>query len=153
MRFMSSSLLSHLATATTDQFGADGQFDGVGLKHCRILEGASNKDLQQDLQRLDDACRPATHAEAAHEVARLMVRTKSRVQGDGEARLMAETMVEDLRGYPADVVKFACEYWIEGGREAKFTPSWPELKEICEKRMDGRLRLKRAIVHHLQATT
>jgi len=146
---MSSSLLSHLETATTDQFGPDGQFDGVQLVQCRILAGASGKDLQYDLMQLDASCRPATHAEAAHEVARLMVRTKSRVQGDGEARLMAETMVEDLRGYPADVVKFACEYWVEGGREAKFTPSWPELKDICEKRMEGRLRLKRAILNHL----
>lgn len=149
MRSMSSSLLSHLETATSDRFGPDGQFDGVGLGPFRILVGASPKDLQQDLARLDATCQPATKSEAAHEVAKLMVRTKSRLQGDGEARLMAETMVDDLRAYPADVVKFACEYWVDGGREAKFTPSWPELKEICEKRMEGRLRLRRAIVHHL----
>jgi hypothetical protein len=94
-------------------------------------------------------CRGGKRAEIAHEVAKLMVRTKSRAHGDGEARLMAETMVQDLSAYPIDVVRFACEYWVDGGADAKFTPSWPELKEICEKRMDGRRRLVRCLEHHL----
>ena len=43
-------------------------------------------------------------------------------------------------------LSFDYDYWCDGGREARFFPSWPELKEICDRRMDGRLRLRRALV-------
>lgn len=150
MRSMSSSLLSHLAmTSPVDVFDGSGEFMGTKAGPFQIRSGADRNSLVQDLRRLDAACAHAEQAPVAHEVAKLMVRTKSRAQGDGEARFMAEVMVEDLRAYPLDVVQFACQYWIEGGREAKFTPSWPELKEICDKRLEGRLRLRKAIVHAL----
>ena len=149
MRSMSNSLISHLVTTRTSAFGSDGQFDGLKLGPFAIKKGWDRAALTQDLAIIREQCRGAKKAEVAHEVAKLMVRTKSRAHGDGENRLMAETMVADLSAYPIDVVRFACEYWVEGGGDAKFTPSWPELREICEKRVDGRLRLRRALEYHL----
>lgn len=149
MRSISSSLISHVAPTTSSVFGSDGQYSGTKLGPFGLKKGWKREELLQDLQTLRALCKGGKRAEIAHEVAKLMVRTKSRAHGDGEARLMAETMVQDLSAYPIDVVRFACEYWVDGGKDAKFTPSWPELKEICEKRMDGRLRLVRCLEHHL----
>ena len=149
MRSISSSLTSHVAPTTSSVWGGDGQFTGTKLGPFGLRKGWNRADLVQDLALLRGMCRGGKRAEIAHEVAKLMVRTKSRAHGDGEARLMAETMVQDLSAYPIDVVRFACEYWVDGGADAKFTPSWPELKEICEKRMDGRRRLVRCLEHHL----
>ena len=149
MRSMSNSLISHLAPTSSSTWGADGQFSGTKLGPFGIKPGWDRAEMLGDLQTVTELCRGGRKAETAHEVAKLMVRTKSRAHGDGEARLMAETMVQDLSVYPIDVVRFACEYWVEGGADAKFTPSWPELKEICDKRMDGRLRLKKALEHVL----
>lgn len=149
MRSMSSSLTSHVAPTTSSAWGADGQFDGTKLGPFGIKPGWNRAEMLGDLARVAEVCKGGKRAEIAHEVAKLMVRTKSRAHGEGESRLMAETMVADLGAYPIDVVRFACEYWVDGGADAKFTPSWPELKEICDKRMDGRLRLKRALEHVL----
>ena len=142
MRSMSNSLASRLVTTGRAMFAPDGQFDAVGLGPFSIQPGG---DLSGDLEVVTAACEPGPRKAIAHEVAKLMVRTKARVQGEGEAKLLAETMVDDLSRYPLDVVRFACAYWIEGGREARFFPSWPELKSICDRRMDGRLRLRRAL--------
>ncbi|MFO1080840.1 MAG: hypothetical protein U1E23_09470 [Reyranellaceae bacterium] len=142
---MSSSLASHLVTQRSSLFGADGQFDGVGLAPFQIRAGVPRETLARDLDAVIVSLLPGPRQQIAHEVAKLMIRTKARVHGDGEAKLLAETMVDDLSRYPLDVVRFACQYWIEGGRDARFFPSWPELREICEKRMDGRIRLKRAL--------
>lgn len=149
MRSISSSLTSHVAPTTSSAWGADGQFSGTKLGPFGIKPGWNRADMLGDLRTITELCRGGKKAEVAHEVAKLMVRTKNRAHGDGEARLLAETMVQDLAAYPIDVVRFACEYWIEGGADAKFTPSWPELKEICDKRMDGRLRLKKALEYVL----
>lgn len=149
MRSLSNSLISHLATTRASCFGADGQFDGLKLGPFSIKPGWNRQDLTRDLAIVRHECQSGKRSEVAHEVAKLMVRTKSRALGEGENRLMAETMVADLAAYPIDVVRFACEYWVDGGKDAKFTPSWPELKEICDRRMDGRLRLRRALEYYL----
>lgn len=149
MASMSNSLVSHLAVTTDPAYGADGQFEGTKLAPFRINPGWDRAALARDLATVRAACQGGNRAKVAHEVAKLLVRTKARVQGDGEGKLLAETMVEDLSRYPIDVVRFACEYWVDGGANAKFTPSWPELKEICDKRMDGRLRLKKALEYYL----
>lgn len=146
-RSLTSSLASRLVIQTTSQYGLDGQFEGLRLEPFRIKPGLPRGDIGQCLEAIDDACRPAAKRDIAPIVAVLRARTKSRVAGEGEARFMAETMLHDLAAYPLDVAEFACNYWVNGGKAATFFPSWPELKEICDKRMDGRLRLKRALIH------
>lgn len=153
MASMSNSLVSHLVVTTEPSYGRDGQFEGTKLAPFRISPGWDRAALSRDLASVRAACVGGGKAKVAHEVAKLLVRTKARVQGEGEGKLLAETLVDDLSRYPLDVVRFACEYWVDGGAAAKFTPSWPELKEICDKRMDGRLRLRKALEYTLSIPT
>lgn len=115
------------------------------MTSVRVRSGATLDELQVALELVRRACEPGTNREIAAAIAELFRLTKGRVQGDGESKLLAEAMVARLRAYPIDVVRFACEYWLEGGRENRFFPSWPELKEICDKRLKGRICLKRAL--------
>lgn len=147
-RCLSVSLASHLAIQTNSKFGSHG-YEGVLLGPFKIRPGMGVADMKRDLYALEQSIERSTQAQVAQIVARMAVRTKMRVQGEGEAGLLAETMVDDLRHYPADVVEFACEFWVRGGAEFKFFPSWPELREICEKRMDGRRRLIKALAYYI----
>jgi hypothetical protein len=105
----------------------------------------SRSAAQRDLAVIDGTMRPASKADVVKHVAVLKARTKSANQDQGEARFGAEVMIGDLAGYPLDVVEYACNYWIDGGREAKWFPSWPELREICERRMQPRRALRKAL--------
>jgi hypothetical protein len=78
-------------------------------------------------------------------VATLSARTKNAGQDQRQARFAAEVMVADLSAYPIDVVQWACDYWIDGGAESKWFPSWPEMRELCERRVSPRRRLERAL--------
>lgn len=130
---------------TNSIFSADGQFAGVTLDKFQIRPGWNIDDLRCDLETLRRSCARSTNDETSKEVAQLMMRTKLREYVDGEGQLLAETITNDLKAYPIDVVKFACAYWIEGGAANKFFPSWPELKEICDRRVSGRIRLGKAV--------
>lgn len=129
--------------------GADGQFEAMALGPFRIMPGMTTAELKSDLDAVTRSLQRSAEPLVAKHVARLMVRTKMRVQGDAEGKLLAEVAVMDLCQYPPDVVAYACDYWVNGGRDNKFFPSWPELREICERRVQGRQRLKRALVWHL----
>lgn len=152
MRSLSDSLTSALEVSTTSRFGSDGQFDGLMLAPFRIKPGMTQRQLLQDLLVVDEACAPAPKHLVVDEVALLKARTRGRAEGEGEAAFSAEVMVGDLSKYPLDVVRYACAYWIDGGRDAKWFPSWPELKVICDRRMDGRLRLKKALIRMASET-
>lgn len=146
MRSMSNSLISQLKVEETSVYGQNG-FERAKLAPFSPPVGMTRSELASDLAVLDAACASAAEHDVVPVVATLAARTKSRAQGDGEARFSAATMVKDLSAYPIDVVVFACDYWVAGGSENKWMPSWPELKEICDRRMDGRLRLRRALVY------
>jgi hypothetical protein len=125
--------------------GADGQFEYVRIAPFRAPTGMTREQLEQDLVHLDRVCSRAPRADVVPLVARLKARTKSAQAGQGEDSFAAEVMVDDLSNYPLDVVAWACGYWIGGGAQAKWFPSWPELRELCERRMDGRRRLRAAL--------
>lgn len=149
-RSISRSLASRLVPMTTSRFSADGQFDGEQLEKFQIRPGWALDDVRSDREVLRRSLARSDKAAVVVEVAKLAVRTKMRVQDPGEARLLAETIAEDLSEYPFDVVRFACAYWIEGGAANKFFPSWPELKEICDKRVGGRVRLGKALAQLIE---
>lgn len=143
-RILSNSLPSHLVMMPAAVMGTDGQFDGLKVRF-QMKPGMERGAAARDLSIIDGTLRPATKADVAKHVAVLKARTKSAGQDQGEARFAAEVMVGDLANYPIDVVQYACEYWIDGGREAKWFPSWPELREICERRMQPRRALRKAL--------
>jgi hypothetical protein len=144
VRTLTSSLSSHLVMMPTSAIAADGQFDGTKVRF-QMKPGMSRSAAQRDLAVIDGTMRPASKADVVKHVAVLKARTKSANQDQGEARFGAEVMIGDLAGYPLDVVEYACNYWIDGGREAKWFPSWPELREICERRMQPRRALRKAL--------
>jgi hypothetical protein len=146
MRSMSSLLLSRLETVrAVDVTAADGQFEYSKAGPIYPPTGMTRHQLGGDLEVLDAACKPCRPAEIGPIVAKLKARTISRNAGEGEDRFQAEVLLDDLAKYPLDVVEWACEYWVGGGAQSKWMPSWPELKELCDRRMDGRLRLRRAV--------
>ncbi len=129
--------------------GKDGQHERTDLGSFVIDPGMTTEEMQRDLNVVVDSLQFSEENEIAKHVARLMVRTKMRIQGESEARLLAETMVMDLRIYPIDAVAWACEPWVQGGEEGKFFPSWAELRELCERRVSGRQRLKKALLYYI----
>jgi hypothetical protein len=143
-RILTSSLSSHLVMMPTSAIAADGQFDGLKVRF-QMKPGMPRLAAQRDLAVIDGTLRPAAKADVVKHVAVLKARTKSANQDQGEARFAAEVMIGDLAAYPLDVVEYACSYWIDGGREAKWFPSWPELREICERRMQPRRALRKAL--------
>jgi hypothetical protein len=144
MRTLTSSLSSHLEMMPMSVIATDGQFDGLKVRF-RMKPGMPKSAAQRDLATLDGLLRPASKADAVKHVAVLKARTKSAGQDQGEARFNAEVMVGDLAGYPIDVIEYACNYWVEGGRDSRWFPSWPELREICERRMQPRRALRKAL--------
>lgn len=144
VRTLTSSLSSHLELMPTSAIGADGQFDHLKVRF-RMKPGMPRSAAQRDLAVIDGTLRPAAKADVAKHVAVLKARTKSAGQDQDEARFAAEVMMGDLGAYPIDVVQYACNYWVDGGREAKWFPSWPELREICERRMQPRRALRKAL--------
>lgn len=148
-RCLSVSLALHLATAEKSVYGSHG-FERTALGPFKLISGMTLDDMKRDLYEIERTTMRASSDQIAAIVAKLAVRTKMRVQGEGEAALLAETMVDDLSAYPLDVAEWACEFWIKGGADNKFFPSWPELRDLCERRMEGRNRLVRALTWGIQ---
>lgn len=144
MRTLTSSLSSHLEHQAASVMGTDGQFDHVKVRFG-MKPGMPRAAAQRDLSVLESVCAAAPATEVVKHIAILKARTKSAGQDQGEARFGAEVMVGDLAAYPIDVVEYACNYWIAGGKDAKWFPAWPELREICERRMQPRRALRKAL--------
>ncbi len=142
---MSNSLVSHLVVRTEPVIGTDGQFERTRLASFQIRLGMNRVDAEHDLFTLRGVLYPADKAAVVPIMARLKARTKSGHADASEAAFVAEVMVDDLAKYPIDVVDWACEYWTTGGAESKWFPSWPELKDLCERRCAPRRRLAKAL--------
>jgi hypothetical protein len=130
---------------TRGRLGSDGQHEWSEAGKFTIAPGMTADEMTEDLATIERSMQPAPRAFVAKSVALLAARTRGRAQGEGEARLVAATMVEDLGDYPEDVVAYAVSYWVAGGQDGKWFPAWSELREICERRVRGRQRLKRAL--------
>ena len=148
MRSISVSLALRLVVEGKSLFGSHG-FERTGLGSFYLSPGSTLNELKTALHEVERACLRSSAGQIAPIVAKLAMRTKMRVQGEGEAALLAETMVDDLSAYPLDVVEWACDFWVRGGADFKFFPSWPELRDICERRMEGRRRLERCLTWHI----
>lgn len=148
-RFLSISLCSRIEIVGLGphRVGADGQYEGSSVGPFRIAPGMTAVELRKDLGTVNASLQFSETGEVAKHIARLMVRTKMREQGQGEAKFLAETLVADLRVYPIDVVAQACEMWPRLGNV--FFPSWAELRALCERYVEGRARLKKALEWHL----
>lgn len=145
MRSMSSALVSHMLVTTEAMTGADGQFERIRIASFRMKPGMDVRQAEKDFVHVRDALRPAGKTAVVPIVARLKAMTKSAAAGPKEDAFAAAVIAEELAAYPLDVVQWACQYWTTGGAESQWFPSWPELKDLCERRASPRRRLHKAL--------
>lgn len=142
---MTSSLSSHVKPENVTAITSDGQYE-VAKVRLTMVPGMPRKDALSDLAILDGtALRRASLDAVVPIVATLKARTKGRSVDAQEARFEARVLAQDLAAYPIDVIQWVCEYWVSGGAENKWMPSWPELRELCERRMQPRRALRKAL--------
>ena len=150
-RSMTNSLLSAIVHMPQARWDRDGQ---MMLPKPRFQMKVGVMD-QNEIRRNQDAVLAgftvARQSDVVPIVAALKARTRGRNEGDSEARFGAQVLVNDLCGYPPDVVKGACEAWIDTP-DGKWFPTWAELKDLCEERMQGRRALQRGLAWLLDQT-
>jgi hypothetical protein len=130
------------ALGESSVFGADGQFDGARLSEVGITVGTTPAEIDSARANLSALLQPASIDMASKKLMELRAVTVHRARDGIDVELMATAYTQRLARYPADVVAAACDAWAD--RE-EFWPSWAELKAECDKRMRGRLALKRAL--------
>ncbi len=102
------------------------------------------EEINQNLRAVVAGLHVARQSEVAPIVAALKARTRGRNEGEGEARFNANVLVSDLCDYPIDVVKDACNAWVNTP-EGRWFPAWADLKALCEDRMRGRRALQKGL--------
>lgn len=135
-RALGRSLVSNEVAIYDARFGFD------GIDHRYEVTGADSEVVRTALAIVELALAPAGNAVAVKELTRLGMMTKARAEDVGtlEARLVV--FAEELATYPEDVVIDACRYW---GRAEKFFPSWSELKDLLDRRVKRRQRMRDAL--------
>lgn len=132
------SLRSELGRAI---YGTDGQFEGSEVSF--VLHGEVGKaERDQAIRLVSQSLRPAGPELAAKELGRLALLTKSRAEGDDDTKARLVVMADELANYPADVVLDALRYWA---RTEKFFPAWAELRDLLDRRVQRRKRLRAAL--------
>jgi len=117
----------------------------------QMKPGMPRAEIVQNLRAVVASLARARDADVAPIVATLKARTRGRTEGEGEARFNANVLVTDLCGYPLDVVRYACEAWIDTP-DGKWFPAWADLKALCDQRMRGRLALEKGLNWMLEQT-
>ena len=128
----------------TSRFGVHG-FDGVAIS------AAPRRDLDADASAR--VCRDAGDAlqpwlepigvdKAIGMLAELAVLTKRRADDDASADLTLSAYAQRLAQFPADVVEQVLHGWVSAN---VFWPAWAELQLAIDRRMAGRLAIKRAL--------
>ncbi len=102
------------------------------------------EEIHQNLQAVVAGLAVARQSEVVPIVAALKARTRGRNEGESEARFNANVLVSDLCDYPLDVVKDACNAWIDTP-EGGWFPAWADLKTLCDDRVRGRRALQKGL--------
>ncbi len=98
------------------------------------------------LEALGEGCGQSA---AAKELGRLKVLTRERNLSHDDLVAQIAIYVEELAGYPIDVVRAACRGWaaIE-----KWFPAWAELRVLCDERVANRRNLLGAVNRRPETT-
>ena len=150
-RSTTNSLLSAIVHEPQSRWDAAGNLIHSPPRFRMKPGSMSRPDIQQNLRAVVAGLERATPAQIAPVVATLKARTRGRNEGEGEARFNANVLIQDLCDYPADVVKAACEAWIDTS-EGKWFPAWADLKALCEERVRGRRALLKGLNWMLEQT-
>ena len=117
----------------------------------RMKLGMPRAEIQQNLRAVVAGLSRSRPDDLAPVVATLKARTRGRAEGERESAFGAEVLVNDLCDYPVDVVKAACDAWIDTP-DGKWFPAWADLKALCEERVAPRRKLEKALNWMLEET-
>lgn len=106
----------------------------ISREHERELRGA--------IALLENANQPSPPEHIVFELGRLRVQTKAKAEDSDNIEFILRVYAEDMRAYPADVVREACRKWA---RNEKFFPAWCELKTELDRMANKRMRLLAAL--------
>lgn len=119
-------------------------FDGVSTSY-ELLAPISAQDeslLRRSIATAALACEPARKEFVVFELGRLRAMTKARAEDQTSTEFLLACYAEDMRQYPADIVREGCRKWA---RTEKFFPAWSELKEILDRLSRNRFALYHAL--------
>lgn len=125
-------------------FGDHG-FEGTRDSYDAVAKIANEDraELNRVLAIVEAVNVPMKEQETIFELGRLRVQTKARAEDAENMEFLLRVYAEDMREYPADIVKAACRRWA---RINKFFPAWAELKG----EMDYLARNRKALLRVLR---
>lgn len=125
---------------------SDPQYGFMGVKTfyavTRDLKPEDAAMLSRSIATADLANEPAPKAMIVFELGRLRAMTKAKAEDQQSTEFLLACYTEDMREYPADVVREACRKWA---RTEKFFPAWTELKDVLDALVGKRRRLRDAL--------
>lgn len=121
-------------------FGEAG-YEGVAVRDVAASASLHDSERAWAAREIERICEPGGASLAAKKLAELRSLTAHGRKNDDDAELMAAAYIARLAAYPADVIVAACDAWAD--RET-FWPAWADLKAECDKRVRGRLQIRRA---------
>ncbi len=135
---LTSSLEGVWADGVVDDFGWDGQV----IRYEMIREPPA-ADMALAIQIAEAIQEPASEREVLAELTRVRVLTVSRDQGTADIELLMAAYADELKRYPADVMREVLRDWP---RHSRF---WPSLAELTE-RLDRMMKPRRALAKPLR---
>ena len=108
---------------------------------CWTSKPLGEIDLDEAIAEFDRFMTPPPEATIAKWLTQLQVMTKSRKRDDQDMDLLLETYVQQLRTYPADVIRHALfgERWT-------WWPTWAELADVVEPLASHRRLMRDALL-------
>lgn len=143
-RSMTNSLLSAIVHVPHSGWDKSGEFVAPRPRFQMKQNVLRREEIHHNLRAVVAGFVVAREFEVAPIVAALKARTRGRNEGDSEARFNANVLISDLCAYPLDVVRDACDAWIDTP-DGRWFPTWADLKALCEDRMRGRRALQKGL--------
>ena len=104
------------------------------------------EDVEEAIKVIDNYSRPFSSEDLTKLLAKLFVKTKRKADDQISQDLMFAAYVEELIGYPADIVFAVLTSWP---KQSMWWPSWHELHKEIEWR-NKRKKLRQALVKKLE---
>lgn len=106
------------------------------------LASERESDLHRSIAALELVNDRAPEKMIVFELGRLRAMTKAKAEDQDSVEFLLRCYSDDMREYPADVVREACRKWA---RTEKFFPAWCELKDLLDGFVTKRRRLLAAV--------
>ena len=140
---MPASVSAALVPVSRGFVSVGGQFEG-GIYDYLLDPDADvpDADVMEAARTLDKSLLPCPPEIATRALTAMRMRTKGAAEASEDTEMRLALFAADLTAYPADVVIEACRFW---GRNEKWFPSWAELREILDRRVQRRRAMRAAL--------